>query len=135
LAGLAIGTFLFGVICVVTTLKLLSGGSPVVDEFFKGWHPIFVLMPAGVSLTTAMFYASSAFIGHARRRQKAGEPSATAASVRDASDRPQTPRQQAMGRLSGENWTPRQQAMVGLIGTITAALIGLFGVLIQVVLS
>jgi hypothetical protein len=37
-----------------------------------------------------------------------------------------------MAQLSGENWTPRQQAMVGLIGTIVAALIGLFGVLIQV---
>jgi len=77
-----------------------------------------------------MFYTSSAFIGNAWRRQKAGESSRT--SVREASDQPQTARQQAMGRLSGENWTPRQQAMVGLIGTIAAALIGLFGVLVQV---
>jgi hypothetical protein len=53
-------------------------------------------------------------------------------SVRETSVQPQTLRQQAMGRLSGENWTPRQQAIVGLIGTIIAALIGLFGVLIQV---
>jgi hypothetical protein len=89
-------------------------------------------MPAVVSLTTTMFYASSAFIGHARRRQKAGETSGMPTSVREASDQPQTPRQEAMGKLSGENWTPRQQAMVGLIGTIVAALIGLFGVLIQV---
>ena len=131
-AGLAMGTFLFGVICVVTTLVLLSGGSLVVADFFRGYHPEFVLIPAGVSLTTTMFYASSAFIGHARRRQKADEPSRTSTSVREASDQPQTPRQQAMGRLSGENWTPRQQAMVGLIGTITAALMGLFGTLVTV---
>jgi len=40
-----------------------------------------------------------------------------------------------MGRLSGENWTPRQQAMLGLIGTIIAALIGFLGVLVQVFLG
>jgi S-methylmethionine-dependent homocysteine/selenocysteine methylase len=111
------GTFLFGVICVVTTLVLLSGGSLVVADFFRGYHPEFVLIPAGVSLITTMFYASSAFIGHARRRQKADEPSRTSTSVREASDQPQT---------------PRQQAMVGLIGTITAALMGLFGTLVTV---
>ena len=103
--------------------------------FLRGEHPEFVLIPAGVSLTTAMFYTSSAFIGHARRRQIAGESSRTSTSVREASDQPQTPRQQAMGRLSGENWTPRQQAMVGLIGTIIAALIGFFGVLVQVLVG
>jgi ABC-type branched-subunit amino acid transport system permease subunit len=132
-AALAIGTFLFGVICVVTVSDLRWGEAHVVAEFFKGWHPEFVLTPAGVSLTTAMFYTSSAFIGHAWRRQKAGASSR--ASVREALDQPQTPRQQAMGKLSGENWTPRQQAMVGLIGTLTAALIGFFGVLVQVVFS
>jgi hypothetical protein len=132
-AALAIGTFLFGIICVVTVSNLRWGDANVVADFFKGYNPEFVLIPAGVSLTTAMFYTSSAFIGHAWRRQKAGESSRT--SVREASDQPQTPRQQAMGRLSGETWTPRQQAIVGLIGTITAALIGLFGVLAQVFLS
>jgi len=87
--------------------------------FLRGEHPEFVLIPAGVSLTTAMFYTSSAFLGHARRRQRAGEPSRTSTSVREASEPP---------------LTPRQQAMVGLIGTIIAALIGLFGVLLQVFL-
>jgi len=82
-----------------------------------------------------MFYTSSAFLGHARRRQRAGEPSRTSTSVREDSDQPQTPRQQATVSLSGETWTPRQQAMVGLIGTIAAALIGLFGTLITVFLS
>jgi hypothetical protein len=101
-----------------------------VAEFFKGYHPEFVLIPAGVSLTTALFYTSSAFIGHARRRQKAG--AASRSLVSEASDQPQTPRQQAIGRLSGETWTPRQQAMVGLIGTIAAALIGFFGTLVTV---
>jgi ABC-type branched-subunit amino acid transport system permease subunit len=134
-AILAIGTFVFGVICVVTVSNLQMGDSQVVADFFKGYHSGFVLIPAGLSLITAMFYTSSAFIGHARRRQKAGESSRAYTSVREASDQPQTPRQQAMGRLSGENWTPRQQAMVGLIGTLTAALIGFFGVLVQVVFS
>ena len=134
-AILAIGTFVFGIICVVTVSNLMWGEARVVAEFFQGWHPEFVLIPAGVSLTTAMFYTSCAFIGHARRRQKAGELSRTSTSVREASDQPQTPRQQAMDRLSGQNWTPRQQAMVGLMGTIIAALIGLFGVLVQVFFS
>ena len=107
----------------------------VMAAFLRGEHPEFVLIPAGVSLTTAMFYTSSAFIGHARRRQKAGETSGMPTSVRETSDQPQTPRQQAMAQLSGENWTPRQQAMVGLIGTITAALIGLFGTLLTVFLN
>jgi hypothetical protein len=129
---LTIGIFGLGAIGIVIVMDLLRGMS--VTFIMKQEWPLaqIVLIPASVSLTTTMFYASSAFIGHARRRQKAGEPSPTATSVREASDQPQTPRQQAMGRLSGENWTPRQQAMIGLIGTITAALIGLFGVLIQV---
>jgi hypothetical protein len=134
-AILAIGTFVFGIICVVTVSNLMWGEARVLAEFFQGWHPEFVLIPAGVSLTTAMFYTSCAFIGHARRRQKADELSRTSTSVREASDQPQTPRQQAMDRLSGQNWTPRQQAMVGLMGTIIAALIGLFGVLVQVFFS
>ena len=132
LAAVALGTFLFGVICVVAVSYLWWGGAWIVVDFLRGYHPEFVLIPAAVCLTTAMFYMSSAFIGHARRRQKAGEASRTFTSVREVSEQPQTPRQRAMGRLTGENWTPRQQAMVGLIGTIVAALIGLFGVLIQV---
>ena len=98
----------------------------------EGGHAENWLLPAIATLSTAMFYMSTAFIGHARRRQKAGEPSRTTVSVGAASDQPQTPRQHASDRLSEQNWTPRQQAMVGLIGTIIAALIGLFGVLIQV---
>jgi hypothetical protein len=133
-AILAIGTFLFGIICVVTVANLTRGDEQVVAAFLGGEHPEFVLIPAGVSLTTAMFYTSSAFIGYARQRQEAGESSRPSPSVREASEQPLTPRQQAMDRLSGENWTPRQQAMVGLIGTIIAAIIGLFGVLLQVFL-
>ena len=131
-AILAISTFLFGIICVMVATKLKVGGENVIKTFFMGWHAAFVYVPASVSITTAMFYTFSAFIGHARRRQKAGETSGMPTSVRETSDQPQTPRQEAMAQLSGENWTPRQQAMVGLIGTIVAALIGLFGVLIQV---
>ena len=131
-AILAIGTLLFGILCVVVVTQLQVSGENVIKTFFMGWHPGFVFTPASFSITTTMFYTFSAFIGQARRRQKAGESSRPSASVREASDQPQTSRQQAMGRLSGETWTPRQQAMVGLIGTITAALIGFFGVLIQV---
>ncbi len=134
-AALAIGTFLFGVICVVTVSNLRMGDSPVVADFFEGEHPEFVLIPAGVALTTAMFYTSSAFLGQARRRQRAGETSRISTSIRETSDQPRTPRQQASARFSGETWTPRQQALVGLIGTITAALIGLFGTLVTVFLS
>jgi len=134
-AILAISTFLFGIICVMVATKLKVGGENVIKTFFMGWHPAFVYVPASVSITTAMFYTFSAFIGHARRRQKAGETSGMPTSVRETSDQTQTPRQQAMAQLSGENWTPRQQAMVGLIGTITAALIGLFGTLLTVFLN
>jgi hypothetical protein len=134
-AILAISTFLFGIICVMVATKLKVGGENVIKTFFMGWHAAFVYVPASVSITTAMFYTFSAFIGHARRRQKAGETSGMPTSVREVSDQPQTPRQQAMAQLSGENWTPRQQAMVGLIGTITAALIGLFGTLLTVFLN
>jgi hypothetical protein len=129
-AVLTIGTFLFGIICVITVTYLIQGAEQVVNGLLQLWHPDFVLIPAGVSLTTAMFYTSSAFLGHAWRRQRAGESART--WVREASDQPRTQRQQAMAQLSGENWTPRQQAMVGLIGTITAALIGLFGTLVTV---
>ena len=132
LAGLAIGTFVFGTICLFTVNSLVTY-RPIAEAL--EWRPENVFIPAIVALITAMFYMSSAFIGRAWRRQNAGEPSRTSPSLREASEQPQTPRQQAIGRLSGENWTPRQQAMVGLIGTITAALIGLFGVLVQVVLS
>jgi hypothetical protein len=134
-AIVAISTLLFGVTCVIAVTKLHHGGENVIATFLMSWHPEFVFIPVSASLTTAMFYTSSAFIGHARRRQIAGESSRASASVRKASDPLQTPRQQAMGRLSGENWTPRQQAMVGLLGTIIAALIGLFGVLVQVFLG
>jgi hypothetical protein len=134
LAGLAIGTFVFGIIClfIVNTLVTVRSIAVAVGE---GGHPENVLLPAVATLTTAMFYMSSAFIGHAWRRQKANEPSQTTVSSGVASDEPQTPRQQAMVGLADQNWTPRQQAMVGLIGTIIAALIGFFGVLVQVVLS
>jgi hypothetical protein len=130
LAGLAIGTLVFGTICLFI-VNSLQTNRPIAVAVGEGGHAENWLIPASATLTTAMFYMSSAFIGHARRRQKAGESSRAYTSVREASDQPQTPRQQAMGRLSGENWTPRQQAMVGLIGTIVAALIGFFGVLIQ----
>lgn len=112
---------MFGVVCVVTVTYLVQGAEQVVNGIFEQWHPDFVLIPAGIYLTTTMFYGSSAFIGHARRRQKAGELSGASTSMReDASEQPQT---------------PRQQAMVGLIGTITAALIGLFGTLVTVFLG
>jgi len=132
LAGLTIGTFVFGVICLFTVNKLVTY-RPIADVLEL--RPETVFIPAIAALTTAMFYMSSAFIGRAWRRQKAGETSRTSTSVREASDQPQTPRQQATVRLPGETWTPRQQAIVGLIGTIAAALIGLFGVLVQVLLS
>ena len=135
LAGLALGTFVFGVICVVTISSLSLGGGWVVADFLRGGHSEFLLIPAAVCLTTAMFYMSCAFIGHAWRRQKAGETSRAFTSVREVSDQPQTPRQQARVGSSDETWTPRQQAMVGLIGTIIAALIGFFGVLVQVFLG
>ena len=132
---LALSTFLFAIICVAMVTKVTHGMEPVVENFLKGYHKEFVLIPAGVALTTAMFYTSSAFLGHARRRQRAGETSRVSTSIRETSDQPRTPRQQASARLSGETWTPRQQALVGLIGTITAALIGLFGTLVTVFFS
>jgi hypothetical protein len=132
LAGLAIGTFVFGTICLFTVNSLVTY-RPIAQAL--EWRPENVLLPAIATLTTAMFYMSSAFVGHARRRQKAGEPSRTTTSVGVASGQPQTPRQQTIDRLSNQNWTPRQQAIVGLIGTIIAALIGFFGVLVQVVSS
>ena len=132
LAGLAIGTFVFGMICLFTVKKFVTYG-PIAAALEL--RPETVFIPAIAALITPMFYMSSAYIGRAWRRQKAGEPSRTSTSVREDSDQPQTPRQQATVRHSGETWTPRQQAIVGLIGTITAALIGLFGVLVQVLLS
>jgi zinc-ribbon domain len=132
LAGLAIGTLVFGMICLFTVKKIVTK-LPIAEALEL--LPETVFIPAIAALTTAMFYMSSSFIGRAWRRQKAGEPSRASTSVREASDQPQTPRQQATARLSGEEtWTPRQQAIVGLIGTIAAALIGLFGVLVQVLL-
>ena len=134
LAGLAIGTFVFGIICLFIVNSFVTYRS-IPEVLGEGGHPENVLLPAVATLSTAMFYRSSAFIGYARRRQKAGERSRTSTSVREASDQLQTPRQQAIGGLlSGENWTPRQQAIVGLIGTISAALIGLLGVLVQAIL-
>jgi zinc-ribbon domain len=132
LAGLAIGTFGFGMICLFTVNKIVTY-RPIAEALEL--RPETVFIPAIAALITPMFYMSSSFIGRAWRRQKAGEPSRTSTSVREASDQPQTPRQQATVRLSGETWTPRQQAMVGLIGTIAAALIGLFGTLVTVFLS
>jgi zinc ribbon protein len=130
-AGLAIGTFVFGTICLFIVNSLVTI-RPIAVAVGEGGHAENVLLPAIATLTTTMFYMSSAFIGHARRRQKAGETPRTTASVGVASDQPQTPRQQARVGLTDQNWTPRQQAMVGLLGTIIAALIGFFGVLVQV---
>ena len=130
LAGLAIGTLVFGVICVVIVNSIQTNHS-IAYAVSEGGHPENWFIPAIATLTTAMFYMSSTFIGRAWGRQQAGEPSRTSASVREASDQPQTPRQQETARLSGETWTPRQQAMVGLIGTIAASLIGLLGVLLS----
>jgi hypothetical protein len=134
LAGLAIGTLVFGIICLFIVNTLVTNRS-IAEAVGEGGHAENWLIPAIATLTTAMFYMSSAFVGHARRRQKAGEPSRTTTSVGVASGQPQTPRQQTIDRLSNQNWTPRQQAIVGLIGTIIAALIGFFGVLVQVVSS
>jgi zinc-ribbon domain len=106
LAGLAIGTFVFGMICLFTVEKIVTY-RPIAEALEL--RPETVFIPAIAALITAMFYMSSAFIGRAWRRQKAGESSRT--SVREASDQPQTPRQQRMAQLSGENWTPRQQAI------------------------
>jgi hypothetical protein len=117
-------------ICLFTVEKIVTY-RPIAEALEL--RPETVFIPAIAALITAMFYMSSAFIGRAWRRQKAGESSRT--SVGEASDQPQTPRQQRTAQLSGENWTPRQQAMVGLIGTITAALIGLFGTLVTVFFS
>ena len=132
LALLTIGIFGLGAIGIVIVMDLLRQMS--VTFIMKQEWPLaqIVLIPAGVSLTTAMFYMSSAFIGHAWRRQKAGEPSRTTVSIGAASDQPQAPRQQARVGLTDQNWTPRQQAIIGLIGTIIAAFIGFFGVLVQV---
>jgi zinc-ribbon domain len=135
LAGLAIGTFVFGIICLFI-VNVLVTNRPIAEAVGEGGHPENVLLPAIATLSTAMFYMSSAFIGHARRRQKAVDgPSRTTVSVGVASDQPQATRQEARARLTDQTWTPRQQAMVGVIGTIIAALIGFFGVLVQVVLS
>jgi hypothetical protein len=132
LAGLAIGTLGFGVICVVTVNSIQTNRS-IAAAVSEGGHPENWFIPAIATLTTAMFYMSSTFIGRAWRRQQAGEPSRISPSAGEASDQPQTPRQQASVGHSEPNWTPRQQAIVGLIGTIVAALIGFFGVLVQVV--
>jgi hypothetical protein len=132
LAGLAIGTFVFGIICLFIVNSLVTYRS-IPEVLGEGWRPEYVFLPAIATLSTAMFYMSTAFIGHARRRQQAGEPSRISPSAGEASDQPQTPRQQASVGHSEPNWTPRQQAIVGLIGTIVAALIGFFGVLVQVV--
>jgi hypothetical protein len=123
-AIVSIGTFGLAYIGMGMTRLLIWG-----QYHFLAADVMFV--PVIAAVITAMFYVSSAFIGRAWRRQ-ASEPSHTTVSVGVASDQPQTPRQHASDRLSEQNWTPRQQAMVGLIGTIVAALIGLFGVLIQV---
>src|SRR5215211_6542750 len=124
-AIVAIGTFGLAYIGMGMTRLLIWG-----QNHFLAADVMFV--PVIAAVITAMFYVSSAFIGRAWRRQQASEPSHTTVSVGAASDQPQTPRQHASDRLSEQNWSPRQQAMVGLIGTIVAALIGLFGVLIQV---
>jgi hypothetical protein len=130
LAGLAIGTLVFGIICLFIVNKLVTN-RPIAEVVGEGGHAENWLIPAIAALSTAMFYMSTAFIGHARRRQQAGEPSRISPSAGEASDQPQTPRQQAGVEHSEPNWTPRQQAIVGLIGTIVAALIGLLGVLLS----
>jgi hypothetical protein len=135
LAGLAIGTFVFGTICLFTVNSLVTY-RPIAQAL--EWRPENVLLPAIATLTTAMFYMSSAFVGHARRRQKAGEPSRTThTTVSGGGDsvQPQSTRQQARVGPTDQTLTPRQQAMIGLIGTITAALIGLFGTLVTVFFS
>jgi hypothetical protein len=130
LAGLAIGTLGFGVICAVT-VNFIQTNRSIAEAVSEGGHPENWFIPAIATLTTAMFYMSSTFIGRAWRRQQAGEPSRISPSAGEASDQPQTPRQKASVGHSEPNWTPRQQAMVGLIGTIAAALIGLLGVLLS----
>ena len=131
LAGLAIGTLVFGIICLFIVNTLVTNRS-IAEAVGEGGHAENWLIPAIATLTTAMFYMSSAFIGHARRRQKAGEPSRTTVSGGGDSVQPQSTRQQARVGPTDQNLTPRQQAMIGLIGTITAALIGLFGTLVTV---
>src|SRR5215217_7041067 len=130
LAGLTIGTLVFGIICVVTVNSIQTNRG-IAEAVSEGGHPENWFIPAIATLTTAMFYMSSVFIGRAWRRQQAGEPSRISPSAGEASDQPQTPRQQASVGHSEPNWTPRQQAIVGLIGTIVAALIGLLGVLLS----
>src|SRR5215208_6936947 len=129
LAGLAIGTFVFGMICLFTVKGIVTYAGSIAEALEL--RPETVFIPAIATLSTAMFFMSTAFIGHARRRQQAGEPSRISPSAGEASDQPQTPRQQAGVEHSEPNWTPRQQAIVGLIGTIVAALIGLLGVLLS----
>jgi membrane-bound ClpP family serine protease len=133
LAGLAIGTFVFGMICLFTVKMIVTYAGSIAEAVEL--RPETVFITAIAALITPVFYMSSAYIGRAWRRQKAGEPSRTSTWVGEASDQLQASRQQATVRLSGETWTPRQQAMVGLIGTIAAALIGLFGTLVTVFLS
>jgi hypothetical protein len=75
----------------------------------RAFDPEVVLIPAGVSLSGAMFFLFSALVGHALHRQGADESGVSAHAL-----------------------TPLQQALIGVLGAFITAVFSFCGVLVQV---